>query len=79
MNHKTEATRLAGCREMEHESFAREIEMALENAVDSKLERAEFAIERMQALSQQRMGLRLPLDTSVKEINSIANDYIGRK
>ncbi len=38
-----------------------------------------LVIERIQALSKQRIGLRLPLDTAVKQINDIANDYLGSK
>lgn len=75
MDFKTESIRLAGSRKMDIPSLARDIEMALENAADD----ANSVIRRIAALSKERMGLRLPKDPLVAQINEIANDYLRSK
>lgn len=75
MNCKTEAKRLAGSRKMEKPTFERDIEMALENAVAKAIE----TIKIIEGLSRKRIGLRLPKDKIVEQINQVANDYLGVK
>ncbi len=75
MNFKTESIRLAGSRKMDIPSLARDIEMALENAVAE----AVVVIKEMERLSRQRIGLRLPIDERAVQINKIANEYLGDK
>lgn len=73
MNFKEESLRLAGSQKMDIPSLARDIEMALENAVS----RAEEKLRTIQRESKQALARRLPLDNVMKLINDITNDYLG--
>lgn len=73
MNFKEEAIRLAGSKKMDIPSLARDIEMALENAVSE----ANDKLKTIQRESKQALARRLPLDNVMKLINDITNDYLG--
>jgi hypothetical protein len=75
MNLKEESIRLAGSREMDIMTLARDIEMAMENAIAEHVGAAESKLKAIQRESKEALARRLPRDEIMKLINDITNDY----
>jgi hypothetical protein len=58
-------------------TLARDIEMAMENAIAERVGAAEGQLKAIQRESKEALARRLPHDPIMKLINDITNDHFG--
>lgn len=75
MDFKEEAIRLAGSKRMEKDFFVKDIEMALENAANSRLKAVEDKLKMIRNESKRCLALSTSQAEIVKTIFNITTDY----